>query len=86
MLARTSYASRADFARVKWSPTAEKLDRRDEHKNLYFEQVWFPGNHADVGGGYEENESRLSDATIRWMLNAATAIPYPIEFDPRVLD
>jgi Uncharacterized alpha/beta hydrolase domain (DUF2235) len=43
---------RADFARVGWSPTAEKQDKRDTKKNLYFEQVWFPGVHADIGGGY----------------------------------
>jgi Uncharacterized alpha/beta hydrolase domain (DUF2235) len=58
---------------------------RDENGNIYFEQVWFPGNHADVGGSYEENESRLSDITLRWMLNAASAIPQPIKFDPDVL-
>ena len=27
--------------------------------NLNFEQVWFPGVHADIGGGYLENEARL---------------------------
>ena len=42
--------NRADFKRVTWSPTAEKQDQRDAHGNLYFEQVWFPGAHADVGG------------------------------------
>jgi uncharacterized protein (DUF2235 family) len=54
--------NRADFKRVGWSPTAEKQDKRDVHGNLYFEQVWFPGVHADVGGGYLENEARLSDS------------------------
>ena len=32
--------NRADFKRVTWSPTAEKQDQRDAHRNLYFEQVW----------------------------------------------
>ncbi|MCA1471178.1 MULTISPECIES: DUF2235 domain-containing protein [unclassified Bradyrhizobium] len=27
---------------------------RDVHANLYFEQVCFPGVHADIGGGYLE--------------------------------
>jgi hypothetical protein len=44
--------NRADFKRVGWQPTQEKEDKRDEHGNLYFEQVWFPGVHADIGGGY----------------------------------
>jgi Uncharacterized alpha/beta hydrolase domain (DUF2235) len=30
----------------------------------WFEQVWFTGNHSDVGGSYPENESRLSDIAL----------------------
>jgi hypothetical protein len=77
--------NRKDFARVRWSPTAEKQDTRDEHGNLYFEQVWFPGVHADIGGGYEENESRLSDNALGWMLAAASIIPNGLEHDETVL-
>ncbi|CAD6555375.1 DUF2235 domain-containing protein [Paraburkholderia metrosideri] len=32
-------------------------------------QVWFPGVHADVGGGYKE--TGLSDATLKWMIAEA---------------
>jgi hypothetical protein len=28
--------NRKDFARVRWSPIAEKQDKRDENGNLYF--------------------------------------------------
>jgi hypothetical protein len=77
--------NRKDFRRVGWDTVTSDRPTRDDEGNIYFEQVWFPGNHADIGGGYEENESRLSDATLQWMLNAATAIPHPFEFDPRVL-
>lgn len=31
-------------------------------------QVWFAGAHADVGGGYPEIQSRLSDVTLQWMM------------------
>lgn len=31
--------NREDFARVGWSPTAEKQDKRDAAGNLYFEQI-----------------------------------------------
>jgi hypothetical protein len=51
----------------------------------HFEQVWFPGIHADVGGGYPENESRLSDITLKWMLAAASIIPNGIKHDGAVL-
>jgi len=36
-------------------------------------QVWFPGVHSDVGGGYPESESGLSKITLEWMLNEALA-------------
>ncbi|MBR0911464.1 T6SS phospholipase effector Tle1-like catalytic domain-containing protein [Bradyrhizobium japonicum] len=36
-------------------------------------QVWFPGVHADVGGGYPEGESALSKIPLTWMLDEAAA-------------
>jgi uncharacterized protein (DUF2235 family) len=36
------------------------------------QQVWFPGVHCDVGGGYPEGESGLSKVALRWMLSEAT--------------
>jgi Uncharacterized alpha/beta hydrolase domain (DUF2235) len=77
--------NRKDFARVGWAPTAEKQDKRDANGNLYFEQVWFPGVHADIGGGYEENESRLSDNALAWMLAAASIVPNGLKHDETVL-
>jgi hypothetical protein len=77
--------NRKDFKRVGWDPGDTDRSARDEEGNIFFEQVWFPGNHADIGGGYEENESRLSDATLQWMLIAATAIPHTIQVDSSVL-
>lgn len=76
---------RKDFARVPWGRKDEKLKARDARGNLWFEQVWFPGVHADLGGGYPENESRLSDGALRWMLDRATAIPDGIVYDASVL-
>src|SRR5262249_6133187 len=42
-------------------------------------QVWFPGVHSDVGGGYED--SRLSDLALEWMIQEATAISDPLQVD-----
>jgi len=39
--------------------------------NQTVEQVWFPGCHSDVGGGYAETD--LSDVTLQWMLGKASA-------------
>lgn len=36
-------------------------------------QVWFPGVHCDVGGGYPEAESGLSKIALEWMLTEAEA-------------
>ncbi|WP_421998788.1 DUF2235 domain-containing protein [Reyranella sp.] len=36
-------------------------------------QVWFPGVHCDVGGGYPEAESGLSKGALKWMLDEARA-------------
>ena len=33
------------------------------------EEVWFPGCHSDVGGGYPEHE--LSDVSLGWMISKA---------------
>jgi hypothetical protein len=81
--------SRRDFARVKWGYKQTDLKHahasRDDAGNLWFEQVWFAGNHSDIGGSYPENESRLSDIALHWMLSCATVIPNKLKYDPAVL-
>jgi uncharacterized protein (DUF2235 family) len=37
------------------------------------QQVWFPGVHCDVGGGYPEQTSGLSKYALEWMLEEARA-------------
>jgi uncharacterized protein (DUF2235 family) len=34
-------------------------------------QVWFPGVHGDVGGGYPETQSGLSKIALKWMMDEA---------------
>jgi len=34
-------------------------------------QVWFPGVHCDVGGGYPEPQSGLSKIALMWMIDEA---------------
>jgi len=34
-------------------------------------EVWFAGDHSDVGGGHENGNSALADASLRWMLGEA---------------
>ena len=56
---------RAFFRTNLWrpDPSADKAGP----KNL--KQVWFPGVHCDVGGGYAESESGLSKVALKWMID-----------------
>ena len=74
---------RANFKRVPWHSV--KTTARDAVGIQWFEQVWFSGVHADVGGGYPENELRLSDIPLDWMLRWASLIPGGLKHDPSVL-
>lgn len=53
---------RSLFAPLVWT--------RGRHPQL--EQVWFPGAHADVGGGYDPSVSGLADIALRWMAEEAS--------------
>ena len=54
---------RAPFEPTLWLEKAKP--------NQTVEQVWFPGVHSDVGGGYPETD--LSDIALQWMLDEAKA-------------
>jgi hypothetical protein len=72
---------RGAFDRVPWgSPRDHK-----QTEPVWFQQIWFAGNHSDIGGSYPEDESRLSDITLKWMVEAAQAVPNGLKFDPSVL-
>ncbi|MGT2481577.1 DUF2235 domain-containing protein [Methylobacterium oryzae CBMB20] len=78
---------RKDFDRVKWGPT-EVAPLRAPGAPDQFRQFWFAGNHSDIGGSYEETESRLSDIALRWMLEQAVGVPDGLKVDgmPAVAD
>jgi uncharacterized protein (DUF2235 family) len=61
---------RADFDRVAWENDGEP-PKRELAEGPWFTQYWFAGNHSDVGGSYPENESRLSDISLKWMATQA---------------
>lgn len=67
--------SRADFARVPWGSSHNKGPARPKEYPDWLEQVWFAGNHSDIGGSYPENEARLSDISLEWMVHAARNLP-----------
>src|SRR5688572_13968011 len=71
--------TRKSFDRVPW----EEPGVWKQASPQWFEQTWFAGNHSDIGGGYPENESRLSDIALDWMLNGARAVG--LQYNPSVL-
>ena len=71
---------RADFARVPWG-FKSAVDSLVPGEPPRLIQLWFAGNHSDVGGSYPEDESRLSDISLQWMVEQATEIPHPLILD-----
>jgi uncharacterized protein (DUF2235 family) len=66
---------RADFARVEWASSRNNGPLRPDSYPDWLEQIWFAGVHSDIGGGYAENESRLSDIALEWMIHVAENLP-----------
>ncbi len=71
---------RADFDRVAWGG-ANDFRKTGPGEPVWLKQVWFAGNHADIGGGYRESESRLSDISLEWMAHEATSVPNGLKVD-----
>jgi uncharacterized protein (DUF2235 family) len=61
------HAVSIDEQRGSFTPTLWESDPR-------ITQVLFPGAHADVGGGYPESESGLSDCALQWVVAELTAL------------
>lgn len=75
---------RKDFARVGWGHRGDRPVRGPEQSEWLI-QLWFAGCHSDIGGSYGEEESRLSDITLSWMLDEVSKTEHPILVDPSKL-
>ncbi|WAR55280.1 hypothetical protein PtB15_6B19 [Puccinia triticina] len=58
------HETRKDFTPTKWVRTPSTSGFKQYPQVL--KQVWFPGSHSDVGGGYADHD--LSDITLIWMV------------------
>lgn len=56
--------NRDAFQPVLWADVTEK----GRAAGQVIEQIWFPGVHSDIGGGYEDDR-RLADLSLDWMLS-----------------
>ena len=68
---------RSFFKPLIWKPSADEEVKGD------LRQVWFPGVHSDIGGGYPEAESRLSKCSLEWMLTEAETAGLIIDLKKR---
>ncbi|KAF7856153.1 uncharacterized protein EAF02_011412 [Botrytis sinoallii] len=60
-----------DEHRRPFSPAVWEIrDFEDEPTDL--RQVWFPGSHANVGGGYDDQE--IANITLAWMMDQLASI------------
>jgi hypothetical protein len=71
---------RKNFKATLWNQQSHSTDQ-------VLEQVWFTGVHSDVGGGYPENETGLSDIPLQWMIEKAQSCnlgftDIPVKPDP----
>ena len=77
--------TRADFARVPWGVKGV-MPKREFGEPEWLKQIWFSGNHSDIGGSYPEDESRLSDIALQWMIDETQLLPHPIILDKSKLN
>jgi uncharacterized protein (DUF2235 family) len=70
IVAHALHVLAVDERRRTFSPTL--WEEEPDGFNGVVEQVWFPGVHSDVGGGYADRE--LGDLTLCWMLDRAAAL------------
>ncbi|PVH81831.1 hypothetical protein DL98DRAFT_623095 [Cadophora sp. DSE1049] len=62
--------------RLKFKPALFRMDNKDLSNDTV--EMWFAGNHADVGGGWDLQEGQrmsLSDTPLLWMLEELQKLP-----------
>ncbi|KAK1598644.1 uncharacterized protein LY79DRAFT_586671 [Colletotrichum navitas] len=70
-----------DETRYSFQPAVwERLEANRLSTDL--RQVWFPGNHGNCGGGW--NDQGMSNITLAWMMDQLASIG--VEFNHRVLE
>jgi len=69
---------RKSFQRVGWGMPGTTRNTGEGNPE-WFKQLWFAGDHSDIGGSYTENESRLSDTSLKWMVDEATSIGLKVD-------
>lgn len=77
--------TRLKFPRVTWGREEDFKWNSEQGNRDWMKQVWFAGNHSDIGGSYAEEESRLSDIALQWMVDELKAAIPEVQIRPEVL-
>jgi uncharacterized protein (DUF2235 family) len=77
--------ARLKFPRVTWGRSVDVEWNNERGNHDWMKQVWFAGNHSDIGGSYAEEESRLSDIALQWMVDELKAAIPEVRIRPEVL-
>lgn len=79
--------NRERFPQVGWGASADvqRMENSQRGGPKWLDQVWFAGNHSDIGGSYPEDESRLSDIALGWMLEELESIEHPPLINDRLI-
>jgi uncharacterized protein (DUF2235 family) len=76
---------RAFFPVNRWADNSMRPGTESDGRTI--KQVWFAGDHCDVGGGHTENGLDLSVAPFVWMVREAAAAGLPIApIPPQIVD
>ncbi|MGG7567851.1 T6SS phospholipase effector Tle1-like catalytic domain-containing protein [Rhodovulum sp. DZ06] len=67
------------FTALLWPEGGEGPDGTQDAK-----EVWFPGVHCDVGGGYPETEAGLAKTALAWMIEETRALG--LSYDDHVVE
>lgn len=78
--ARAIDEDRRHFPIAGWG-YGHDVRRMDGRDPPWLRQVWFAGNHSDIGGSYPEDESRLSDIALAWMVEQLDELEHRVLLD-----
>ncbi len=71
LIEHARHAVSLDETRGPFTPTLWAVEQPAPEDHRSVRQMWFPGDHCDVGGGHLQ--SGLSDAALLWMIEEARA-------------
>ncbi|KAA8646318.1 hypothetical protein EYZ11_008444 [Aspergillus tanneri] len=82
----TSVKSGQSGLSIQVPGTNPRVDGFEDERGQDIQEVWFPGGHADIGGGWKLSDGEdwpLSHAPLVWMVQEAQKAG--LQFDPRKL-